>query len=222
MHIKPAQKLAIVSTLASVRGDIIIIKGIEEGARAVWENSRDQKTGTHLIEGVAFSNLKTESLKTFSAAVLKLAFNAQGKTINGFTDDMIEEDSTRFTHTVSRMAAISALTFDHAFSVIMSAVVGYDEWFVAQVLNIKETSEEMGRLAFTYTAKKLCNTDAEYVEDMILSTLDPEYLEHMNTQRDEWLAAVLEKVMSFQVLDPFRVLIQATEISYAKTGVAVH
>ncbi|QGZ14521.1 hypothetical protein [Photobacterium phage PDCC-1] len=206
MYVSYTQKLAIISTMASVRGEVMIIKGLEEGGRTVWNNYRDKATGSHLIEGVAFSNLKTESLKSFSAAVLKLAFDAKGKVLNGYSDDMIVEKHDRFTSTISRLAAVNNLTFERAFSTIMSTVVGYDQTMVESILEMNETKEDIAKLTFEHGIRKHGLADAEYADVMVVSALDPELIEQLHEQRDLFWNEALNNVAGKDYLDAFEMV----------------
>lgn len=206
MKISYVQKLMLVSTMASVRGDVIVISGIEEGAKQVWENYRERASGTHLIEGVAFSNLKTESLKSFGSAVLKLALNAKGKTLNGFSNEMIVEESERFTSTLSRLAAVKELKFEHAFSIIMSSIIGYDQWLIQRAAYANNNPFELATLAFAYAVRKHELCDMDYAEAMVLSTLDESLVNTMFERRDVFWSMAMAEVIDRDYLDLFDVL----------------
>lgn len=206
MKISYVQKLMLVSTMASVRGDVIVISGIEEGAKQVWENYRERASGTHLIEGVAFSNLKTESLKSFGSAVLKLALNAKGKTLNGFSNEMIVEESERFTSTLSRLAAVKELKFEHAFSIIMSSIIGYDQWLIQRATYANNNPFELATLAFAYAVRKHELCDMDYAEAMVLSTLDESLVKTMFERRDVFWSMAMAEVIDRDYLDLFDVL----------------
>ncbi|UVD32200.1 hypothetical protein [Vibrio phage phiKT1028] len=206
MHIPYIQKLAIISAMASVRGEVMVIKAIHEGAKDVWEHYREKSSGSHLIEGVAFSNLKTESLKSFGAAVLKLALNAKGKTLNGFSDEMIVEESERFTSTLSRLAAVKELNFNFAFEVIMSAVVGYDQWLIRSINQMEETPEAIAHLTLAYGVRKFEMADMDYAETMLLSNLDEAFIVAMHNNRDTFWCLAFNLVADKDYLDAFEML----------------
>lgn len=219
MYVSYTQKLAIISTMASVRGEVMIVKGIESSARTVWDNYRDKSTGSHLIENVAFSNLKTESLKSFSAAVLKLAFDAKGKTLNGYSDDMIVEEHDRFTSTVSRLAAVNQLTFEHALATILSTVVGYDQALIEQIIEMEETPEAIAKLSFKYTNRKFGMADEEYAHVMVIDQLDEELVKNMHEHRDAFWDAALCTVVYKEHMDMFEILkdIAALKVDHTAT-----
>ncbi|QCW23147.1 hypothetical protein HWC35_gp186 [Vibrio phage USC-1] len=210
MYASYPQKLAIVSAMASVRGEVMIIKGIENSARTVWDGFRDRASGSHLIEKVAFSNLKTESLKSFSAAVLKLCLDAKGKTLNGYSDDIIVEKDDRFTSTISRMAAVTNLTFDRAFATILSTVIGYDQLLVESIIQKEETPEAIARLTFEYGVRKFGLADMDYAGVMLLDNLDEDLVTQMNDHRDLFWAEVTNVIGAKQYMDLFELV---TDIS---------
>lgn len=206
MKITYIQKLAIVSAMASVRGDVMIISGIKESAKDVWENYRDKASGSHLIERVAFSNLKTESLKSFGAAVLKLSLNAKGKTLTGFSDEMVVEESERFTSTLSRLAAVSDLTFEHAFATVMSTVVGYDQWLVERSEYANNNPYELAKLTYAYAVRKFDLCDMDYADTMVLSSMDESMVKVMFERRDVFWNMAMAEVIDRDYLDLFEVL----------------
>lgn len=206
MQITYVQKLNLVSTMSAVRGEVMVLAGIYDSAKGVWENYRDRSSGSHLIEGVAFSNLKTESLKSFGAAVLKLSLNAKGKTLNGYSDEMIVEESERFTSTISRLAAVSDLTFERAFNTIMSTVVGYDQWLVGRANYANNNAFELATLTFAYAVRKHDLCDMDYAEAMLLSDLDETMVSTMFERREVFWNIAMGVVIDRDYLDLFDVL----------------
>lgn len=215
MYVSKSQKFAIISTMSAVRGEVMVIKGLANAAHPVWENFRDAATQAHLIERVAFSNLKSESLKSFGAALLKLTLNAKGKTLNGYSDQMIVEESERFTSTLSRLGSVKELTFEHAFATLMSTVVGYDIVLVREIMAMNETPMDIAHLTYRYVVRKFDLAEPDYAEVMLNGSITDEHAESMEHNRESHWDQAYDAIRDVDFIDPFDMLKEIVKVNVA-------
>lgn len=136
-----SDKFNIISTLIQASNDLKVISSIFKTSNTYWDNFREANGEKHLIEDFKFSGAKTDSVKAYISAIIRMYLDSDGVTQNGYTKKSLEAHSDFIVNFGGQLSGIPRLTSEVAFKRVMVHVLGWDDRLVELGMKFAEMDD---------------------------------------------------------------------------------